>query len=1622
METPIQATNRAKQQYPNESVVVATDAKEFSSSGTSSNNLPLSKASIIGKSSQESVIPNSCVLNNESSNTTIATHKTLLDHVDDKMVMNIQPSPSFDGYYKTSIHSESFPLIKRRLNHGDIQEVQTPSEQNKRNTHAFTEESSNNLLDHFSCDNGEVNNFSKVPSGMLEFIQEVIPTEMLETNALKKNKSLTSSDYHNNRSEPLLAFLGMTADAFDRYEFPIRNTKYYDSVQDCISSLSIMRQQYAIVVLCGEFVTDTKVSKQLVSIRNVKYIFSLVSIEDEAGHASPYPDICVSITDLFQKINKRLHYSYQNVLPTGILFSEITERKNVLPDLSSEQTNFIGMKLFLEQILTMKETKFSKEVAIKFCRSYFSGNPRMLFEITRFETTYQKTDNILEWYKPNTFMYCIINEGMKKNNIETLFKLGYFLNELQSSINQLKLEPITSPIFWYGEMSFEDLDKIESAVSHLIVMNTFFCATTKPDMNRTTETYIQFHLECGMVKQYKERIIIPPNSIFYIKSLEKLENNLKVYLSLMTNDVGDILKNALSIEDSSSLAAIGNFFIATNQFEKAKFYCEQLALWFPSDIAIWNQVAYINIEIGNYAEATKIYRNCIKIQERILQGQLNQEEQLQTLIQLGGLNYNVGNNTKALYYLEQALRNSLRMVPSDKVAFATCSHFMGLVHKKMSNYDKAVEHAENALQFCLSSLPADHSFTAISCFNLGCILRHLGHYQSALAYFQLTLDISGQILSPQHPQFASIFHNLGLTNHQIGEYHSAVQYYEDALAILYCHRSIIDIQKFCNIYQLLEALRSEKMASPTLIRKASNIQQQCLTVLDIDTDQLLYTKHHKTELLHTDCAKSVLSTVSQSKSQKDHSMCRCGCTNACRCWDTMYDCGCEYTCECRRLKAPLTAPYNRLQEPFMAKTSMRVIAEALSIGRSTLWSPLNLESCSFGPASKSSIVNVGHLSTSIIDLLFQGGKKKSRKGEMNLEGCTLAWIDRNLDDPDIDKLLAKFHISKSMRDIINYVRGFKNVTEALQYISTAEDEHIFIVTTSEFAEEDFVIQLDELPQVKHIYVWDQNNLGVEFGFHSKIRGVFTVLPTLIMRLKSDVDSYDVNADILYNVLNSDQIERSLRNLTYESVTFMWYDIMIDILLRLERKDSFQDMIELFRSNYSNNEVQMRKVNEFEKTYKSENAALWYAKNTFVYRILNHALRTQNAATIYHIRHYICDLHNQLTKKHQEFIKNSTSESKPLTVYRGQKIKDTELKLCNPDALIAMNTFVSTSLYFQTADMFADNGEDSNFTAIVFQIEVDTKVDGVPYGIVNENINQESEREVLFSIGSTLRIKSVEEYEEVTKTLIELEYLSYTQNPVRDLKQRWKELLNLDRNPLPATAWATFLYTIGEFDSAKEYLLNLLKDGKIKDGPLSSIYTDLGMIYYEQEDYEKSLYYYKKARRIVEKHIKLSKTDTNYYKVFPQPHLLCRLASLCNDIGGVLFAMKKHDDASKLFKDALAIDRTCPCSELRETARTYNNIGLNNMETNENRAIACFEKAREICSSPISYNSTEDRNVTLAAIFNNIGVTHKSSGRHQQAIAAFKKSVAYAAKSLPESHPSLLVYQRNLADCSNNSFS
>ncbi|CAF1184226.1 unnamed protein product [Didymodactylos carnosus] len=209
--------------------------------------------------------------------------------------------------------------------------------------------------------------------------------------------------------------------------------------------------------------------------------------------------------------------------------------------------------------------------------------------------------------------------------------------------------------------------------------------------------------------------------------------------------------------------------------------------------------------------------------------------------------------------------------------------------------------------------------------------------------------------------------------------------------------------------------------------------------------------------------------------------------------------------------------------------------------------------------------------------------------------------------------------------------------------------------------------------------------------------------------------------------------------------FMAHQRTIDTILCMPRTpESRAEMIAEFRRAYSDNQVTLADIADFENTYQPYAVLQWYTRNSFLSRSINHALRSSNVDAMFKLRYVLTDLYDQLNGSHKA-KRSSFQKRKVETFYRGQLMSSKEFDCFNElrDSIISINTFLSTTTSMQIALMYAGQYlENPDLTSVVFSIETDSEAHTRPYANISHYSMFEDEDEVLFAMGSVFRIGNI----------------------------------------------------------------------------------------------------------------------------------------------------------------------------------------------------------------------------------------------------------------------------------------
>ncbi|CAF2988578.1 unnamed protein product, partial [Rotaria sp. Silwood2] len=289
----------------------------------------------------------------------------------------------------------------------------------------------------------------------------------------------------------------------------------------------------------------------------------------------------------------------------------------------------------------------------------------------------------------------------------------------------------------------------------------------------------------------------------------------------------------------------------------------------------------------------------------------------------------------------------------------------------------------------------------------------------------------------------------------------------------------------------------------------------------------------------------------------------------------------------------------------------------------------------------------------------------------NKESITLIWFDPNIGSRENTEITKQ-----QLHSINDYVIFHIDLERCIKFIQTTNKEKIFLITSGSKASQ-ILPRICSFHQIDSIFIFCMKKERYEYllNEYCNIIGIYINLDDLCKSIKEQTDL--VNKQI-QTFSFFDQHEKSIKDLSKESAQFLWFQVFNYVIFRLPRdQQAKEQMIQMCKEYYRGNTKEMKLIQEFEQNYRAEDAIRWYSKQSFVYKLINKALRTEDVDLLYKFRFFIGDLSGSLQCQHEKIVK---SEEKILNVYRGVILDREEFDKLkeNQEKLISTNGYLSTS--------------------------------------------------------------------------------------------------------------------------------------------------------------------------------------------------------------------------------------------------------------------------------------------------------------------------------------------------------
>lgn len=497
----------------------------------------------------------------------------------------------------------------------------------------------------------------------------------------------------------------------------------------------------------------------------------------------------------------------------------------------------------------------------------------------------------------------------------------------------------------------------------------------------------------------------------------------------------------------------------------------------------------------------------------------------------------------------------------------------------------------------------------------------------------------------------------------------------------------------------------------------------------------------------------------------------------------------------------------------------------------------------------------------------------------NLENITLIWLDPSIDETadDYTKTL------ELLRQINHFLLTYTDSDSCINYIKTVDKEIVFLIVSGSLSKE-ILPEISAFQQVDSVFVFCSNRPVYEHlkeDYSSKVIDIFTEQNSLMISIRQRLHlvSKQITAFFFFN-----QKQKCSRDLTKESASFLWFQLLFSVLKEFPQSEAAKnDMLDKCTDYYHNNPVELQKIEDFRKHYKAEQAITWYTNQSFVYRLLNKALRTEDIDGLYFFRFYIIDLWTQLELESRKNVGM-------MIVYRGQRMIDEELKRLKQGigSLISTNAFFSTTRDRAVAMDFVKSSKRHEFQSVLFEITADSSSRSSVFGNIERFSHYKEECEVLFGVGAVFKIESVHFVDAIGCWLVRMKLTDEAMIGVQDYIDATK---NQYEDMTISVIFGRLLIETDELTKSKTYFNLLLRSTIDNCLEQADILDQLGRISYLRSEHTIALQHYNEAYQIRRTHLRL-----NHPKI----------GTSLDNIGCVYHWTADHENAINHFQRALDI--------------------------------------------------------------------------------------------------------------------
>ncbi|CAF0810078.1 unnamed protein product [Adineta ricciae] len=635
---------------------------------------------------------------------------------------------------------------------------------------------------------------------------------------------------------------------------------------------------------------------------------------------------------------------------------------------------------------------------------------------------------------------------------------------------------------------------------------------------------------------------------------------------------------------------------------------------------------------------------------------------------------------------------------------------------------------------------------------------------------------------------------------------------------------------------------------------------------------------------------------------------------------------------------------------------------------------------------------------------------------VNRESIALIWCDVQVDERNEAFVNDVQQTKAILRELNDFVHFCSNETDCVAHVKTFKTETIILIISGSYASEKLLDDMHTLRHVDTIFIFYMEKSKYEASpvlqnpKYTKIGGIFDEQESLKRNIIKAVRAIERQSAIF--ALYDSKKQKTARNIDRENGSFLWLQLIKEVIQQMSitietpgsanvrDSTSKQEMLNICRAYYRGNKREMKNIDEFEQTYTANQAIHWYTRNSFIFKLINKALRTEDVEALYNYRFYVVDLCACLAENCdllREYACSSPSDK--LKLYSGRKLSREEIQRLKDSEgqLISMNAFFSTSRNKNVAEVFAGIGNVSvalqELESVIFEIEVDLVSDQhVVLADISFYSAFKDEEEILFDLATVFEIEAMTCIDtDVPSDRVwtcRMKTSSRSSVVAQDYIQFQREQIKKHNDIV--IVFGSLLYDMGAWSKAKAYCQRLLSQMPCN----AHVLFELGRAHYGLCEFEQALECFAQA-------FTLSMAD--------KPPSLAHAATIQCYIGHVRRLQSTYHSALISYEDSLEKYKQAGMDNQVPIANVLSGIGC--VHDNLGDSALALQYFREAFEITIQLTPADHQDVIVCYARISLALSHM--GEYDEALRSAEIALDIGKRILPKKSATFSTILNNI---------